>query len=190
MICFPIAGTKIQVEFSFIAVCALLSAMGNTEIFICGFIAAALHELSHLTVMTFFHMKTESIIFHGCGIRICPKQVLCSYEQELIMLLAGPFANIAAWALMTIISCSTSAAQAQLMIGLINLLPCRKLDGGGALCCAFSMTRLGFFTAERILRSIFIFTPIFMIFIGFLCNITNFTYYMLLVYLLLSEIFL
>lgn len=189
MISFRLWGTGIHVEFGFIAVCALLSAVGDANILAYGFFAVILHEFAHLIVMMLLAMKAESIILHSCGIRICPKQTLCSYRQELIMLLAGPFANIAAWAAILYFSGNNALAQAQLIPGILNLLPCRFLDGGAALCAALSMTKIEFSSGERILRSVFIITPIFLIMLGFFFGMTNFTYYALMCYLLFSEFF-
>ena len=189
MISFRFWGICIHVEFGFIAVCALLSAVGNANILAYGFFAVILHEFTHLAVMTLFDMKAESITFHSCGIRICPRKTLCSYRQELIMLLAGPFANIAAWALISYFSENNALAQAQLIPGILNLLPCRFLDGGAALCAALAMTKIEFSLGERILRSVFIFKPIVLIVFGFFFGITNFTYYALMCYLLFAEFF-
>lgn len=189
MICFFIAGTRICIEFGFIAVCALLSAMENGYIFACGILAVIFHESAHLFVMTVLNIKPRSITFHFCGIRICPEHRLCSYGKELAVLLAGPFANIAAWAVLSCFSAYTENEQIQLITGIVNLLPCRRLDGGGALSCILSMTRLRLCTAERIQRTVFIITPVLLFVSGIFAGITNFTYYALAIYLLFSEIF-
>lgn len=190
MISFRLWGTVVHVEFGFIAVCALLSVMENADILAYGFFAVLLHESAHLIVMVFLNMKVEIITFHSCGIRICPKQTLYSYKKEIIMLLAGPFVNIIAWAVISYFSENNTLAQAQLIPGILNLLPCRFLDGGGVLCSAVSMTKIEFSIAERILRIIFILTPIVLVIIAAFCfRITNFTYYALMCYLLFSEFF-
>lgn len=189
MIYCRIAGTEVRVEFGFIAVCALLSAMENGRVLLYGFLAVILHEAAHLAAMALLGMRAGSITFHACGIRICPDHRLCSYGRELVMLLAGPFANIAAWAAVSYFSGNMLIAQAQLITGLLNLLPCRRLDGGAALCCILSMTSLGFNTGERLIRIIFIITPIVLLAAGYFGDITNFTYYALALYLLFSEFF-
>ncbi|MGN0584421.1 MAG: hypothetical protein ACI4JD_03095 [Ruminococcus sp.] len=189
MICFSIAGTRICIEFGFIAVCALLSAMESGNVFAYGLSAVILHEFAHLFVMTVLDIKPRSLTFHFCGIRICPEHRLCSYGRELAMLLAGPFANIAAWAVLSCFSIGAEHEQIQLITGIVNLLPCRRLDGGAALSCILSMTGIRFCTAERILRFVFIIAPVLLFVSGIFAGITNFTYYALALYLLFSEIF-
>ncbi len=189
MISFCLWGINVRIEFGFIAICALLSALGNADILAYGFLSMLLHEFAHIALMMIFSMKAESITFHSCGIRICPRQTLCSYRQELIMLLAGPLSNIAAWILLSRFSENSVFAQAQLIPGILNLLPCRFLDGGAALCAALSMTKIEFLSVEHILRFVFIITPAILILAGAFLGVTNFTYYALMFYLLLSEFF-
>ncbi|MGN0629797.1 MAG: hypothetical protein ACI4JN_00580 [Ruminococcus sp.] len=189
MMVFRIADTEIRVEFGFLAVCALLSAMGDESVLLYGFAAVILHETAHLAAMFLLGMKADSVIFHACGIRICPENRLCSYGRELAVLIAGPFANIAAWGAVSYFHGNMLFAQSQLALGILNILPCRRLDGGSALCCLLSMTNISMGTSERLLRIIFILTPMILLGAGYFGGITNFTYYALALYLLFSEIF-
>lgn len=191
MICFCLRNVKIFVEFSFIAVCAVLSSVGDADILMYGFLAVILHEMAHLTAMVILGMKLKSITFYGCGIRICPEQVLCSYWREVIVLLSGPLANILAYIIIRFITgdYSSDLANAQLVLGILNLLPCRRLDGGAAICCIISMSEVCISRAESILKFVFMFTPLILMTAGFFAGISNFTYYVLMCYLLLSEIF-
>ena len=191
MIFFCLGKVKIFVEFSFIAVCAVLSAIGDLNILMYGFLAVMLHEMAHLISMVILGMKLKSITFHGCGIRICPEQALFSYWREFIILLSGPVANIIAYIIIRFFSCDCDPelANAQLVLGILNLLPCRRLDGGAAICCIISMSKACDSKVESILKFIFIFTPVVLIIIGFFIGISNFTYYVLMCYLLLSEFF-
>lgn len=191
MIFFCLGNVKIFVEFSFIAVCAVLSAVGDLNILMYGFFAVILHEMAHLMSMVILGMKLKSITFHGCGIRICPEQALFSYWREIIILLSGPLANILAYVIIRLFTgdCNLELANAQLVLGVLNLFPCRRLDGGAAICCIISMSEVCALKAEIILKFIFIFTPVILITIGFFIGISNFTYYVLMCYLLLSEIF-
>lgn len=189
MIVFRIAGTEIRVEFGFFAVCALLSALGDESALLYGFMAVIFHETAHLAAMFFLRIKADAIVFHACGIRIIPKSGLSGYGRDLAMLLAGPFANIILWAAVSYFHGNVLFAQAQLVLGVLNLLPCRRLDGGAALCCIMSMTNISFSTGERILRTVFIITPILLTVAGYFADITNFTYYALVFYLLFSEFY-
>lgn len=191
MIFFCLGKVKIFVEFSFIAVCAVLSAIGDLNILMYGFLAVMLHEMAHLISMVILGMKLKSITFHGCGIRICPEQALFSYWREFIILLSGPVANIIAYIIIRLFSgnCDPELSNAQLVLGILNLLPCRRLDGGAAICCIISMSKACDSKVESILKFIFIFTPVVLIIIGFFAGISNFTYYVLMCYLLLSEFF-
>lgn len=189
MMIFRIADTEIRVEFGFLAVCALLSAMGDESVLLYGFMAVILHESAHLAAMFLLGMKADSVIFHACGIRIRPENRLCSYGRELIMMLAGPLSNIMVWAAVSYFHGNILFAQAHLALGVLNILPCRRLDGGSALCCILSMTNISVGAGERLMRIIFILTPMILLVAGYFGGITNFTYYALTLYLLFSEIF-
>lgn len=81
-----------------------------------------------------------------------------SYGRELIAVLAGPWANLAAaWGLAA--AGMETAAGAHLVLGAFNLLPLRPLDGGRSLWL-MSAWLLGPDAAERIVRVVGILTAV------------------------------
>lgn len=185
MILFRICGVRICIEFGCIAVWAFLLSTGNSKGTLYSLYAVLIHELAHLIVMQLTGTGLRSITFHGCGIRISPDTRLTGYGRELIVLVAGPLANIIMW----LVFPSTGFGQAQLILGIMNLLPCRKLDGGAILECILSMTCLSLEAARFILKLTALLTLTIAAAAGAAMDIRNFTYYALLLYLFFSEIF-
>ncbi len=173
-------------EFGFIAVMALLCAVGTRESLFASAFAVVLHESAHLTVMYLMKIKVQRIIFQGCGIKICPETRLISYGKELLVLLSGAAANITA-ALLLWLCGEAQLAQVQFVLGAVNLLPCSKLDGGAALRCIIAMNTSDS-RAEVLSRIISVSAPICAIATGLAMGVENFTYYSLFIYLAVSEL--
>lgn len=185
MILFRVCGVRVCIEFGCIAVWALVLSAGSSSGILYSLYAVMVHELAHLLVMRVFRIGLREVTFHGCGIRISPDTRLTGYGRELIVLAAGPAANIIMW----LVFRSSGFGQAQLILGIMNLLPCRRLDGGAMLECILSMTRLRHEIIRSTLKALALLTIIAAVFAGVLLDIRNFTYYALLLYLFFSEIF-
>ncbi len=188
MIAFRIFGVTVRAEFSFITVCALLCTINNGSMITASLCAAVLHEFAHLLAMLFLGVGLKSVTFHGCGVRIHPETRLLSYGKELAVLLSGPAANIV-MSLALYYYNRNGAAAAQLALGLMNLMPCRNLDGGGVLRCCLSITQLDSRTVYSLSRILSISVIIFLTAAGFISSVRNFTYYALMLYLFFSEFF-
>ena len=188
MIAFRVFGVTVHVEFSFITVCALLCSINNGSILTASLCAAVLHELSHLLTMLLLGVSLKSVSFHGCGVRIHPETRLVSYGKELAVLMSGPAANIIVCLALYYYN-RNDAAVVQLALGLLNLIPCRSLDGGGILFCILSMTRLDSHMIYKWSRIISIAVVVLMTAAGFLCGVRNFTYYALMLYRFFAEFF-
>lgn len=189
MICFRLCGILLRFEFGFFAVFGLLSAMSIGSSLHASVCAAFLHEGAHLLVMRIFRLKLHSVTFCGCGIRIRAAHILCDYRQELLVLLAGPVSNLLAWGLLSRFGGSEPLMAANLVLGLVNLLPCRNLDGGAALRCVFSLTRQEPWLSEQIVSWIACVILLLLILIAWILGVRNFTYYALCIYLFFAEIF-
>ena len=162
--------------------------MNNCSILTASLYPAVLHELSHLLTMLLLGVSLKSVSFHGCGVRIHPETKLVCYGKEMAILLAGPAANIVMSFVLYYYN-RNDAAAAHLALGLLNLLPCRNLDGGGILLCILSMTTLDSNMIYRWSRIISISVIILMTAAGFVSGVRNFTYYALMLYLFFAEFF-
>lgn len=163
--------------------------MQNAVLLRASLAACLLHECGHLLMMYLLRQRVRSIDFYGVGIRIEADHSLYPWQQDILVLLAGPFCNLAAAGMMYAIGDTWERILAQCGIGLLNLLPYRHLDGGAALhlCIAF-------FSAvperwERLLTVFCVLLSIVGIGYGMYMQVQNVTYYCFLLYLLFAEIF-
>ncbi len=140
MIVFSLRGVRVSVGFGFLAVLALFSAINTPRSIAASILAIILHESAHIVAMTVLGVRLQSAEFHALGVRICPVSCLMSYGKEIAVMLSGPAVNIIA-GLIFYYNGNLSHAYPQLCLGLMNLLPCTKLDGGCALRCALAMTK-------------------------------------------------
>ncbi|MBO5227133.1 MAG: hypothetical protein J6B17_03485 [Ruminococcus sp.] len=188
MITFRIFGVSVRAEFSFITVCALICTINNGSMLKNSLFAAVLHEMAHLTAMLILGIGLKSVSFHGCGVRIYPEDRLLSYGKEIFILLAGPSSNLIMFLILYHYN-GNEAAAAQLGLGLMNLMPCRNLDGGRVLRCCLSITKLDSHTIYSLTRIISISVILLLTAAGFISGVRNFTYYALMLYLFFSEFF-
>ena len=190
MICFRLFGISLYFEFGFFAVFGLLCTLStDADALRASVWAVFLHEGAHFAIMAATKQRVHSITFYGCGIRIRPAHVLCDYRRELAVLLAGPLSNLLAWGIIRSFGGDELLADAQLVLGLVNLLPCRHLDGGAALRCLFNLTPWALSLSERMISVIACMVLLGMLLAGVLLDIRNFTYYVLCLYLFFAEIF-
>lgn len=140
---FNVLGVKVSISYPFLAVVTAFLALDKTGLGGQMLCAALLHELSHLAVMFVLKQPPRGIDFIAFGIRIrrCDSTAL-SYYKEILVFAAGPLANLAAAAAITVMYKSfTQLAQVHMLLGLFNLLPIGVLDGGMIIkniACLFS----------------------------------------------------
>ena len=117
--------------------CAWFALLNGWRMLLLLLFAALIHELGHLAVLRVLGVRPEGfqITALGAEIRIPREQI--SYPAELTVLLAGPGANLLCTTALSAAGFPT-AAGAQAVLGLFNLLPVRGLDGGEALRTTFS----------------------------------------------------
>lgn len=131
--CFNLCGIKIEIKFLFVAAMVLLMLLDTSGVMLCAFLSSAVHELAHLTALLALKGEVMAVSFELFGIRITRVDALL-YWEELLVLLAGPIAN-----LLIFVLCAFSGSQSvslisavNLWIGVFNLLPVGALDGGRA----------------------------------------------------------
>ena len=126
----PSQAMKIRIESGF-AVFALLVYALVGELVWPFFLAAGVHELSHLAAVWLLggKVKTVTLRFADAQIMTAPM----GYAEEAACALAGPAANLLCCWLFRF--WAPAFAALSLLLGCYNLLPVFPLDGGRALRC-------------------------------------------------------
>ena len=104
---------------------------------LAAFLAAAVHEVCHLTAVGILGGTCRGIAI-GCGgavIDLAPMEP----EKELLCALAGPMGSLL---LLVLCHVFPQIAICGLVQGLYNLLPVYPLDGGRALRCFLTLLRV------------------------------------------------
>ena len=97
--------------------------------------AVCVHEAGHLLAILLSGEQVDGIRITPFGLIILRRHKICSYERDVGILLAGPFANLLIGLLFfrhPIPGLAAFSASC-LSFFLINVLPVRSLDGGRAL---------------------------------------------------------
>lgn len=97
--------------------------------------AMTVHEAGHIIAMKVFHCAPKSVRLGlgGILIRACD---FCTFTENIIIALSGPFANLLILLILLPVYAVTKSftvlefAAVQGIIGFINLLPVKGLDGG------------------------------------------------------------
>lgn len=154
MIRFKINGTEIIFEFTFFLMISIIFLF-NAEIWFYFAAACLIHELGHIIAVYSHGGNIKKTLFTGFGIIITPnKHKLISLPYEIIILAAGPAANLIMYIFLKIIGCSSEYfLYFNLILGIFNLLPFSKLDGG---CLIIKISELikNSFNASHLLKII------------------------------------
>ena len=100
------------------------------------FTAAACHELAHCLALRALHAPPRTLTLSASGASLyVPGLTRLSYGGELLAVAAGPACNLLLWALLSLTGWPPLApfAGAHLILGALNLLPVRPMDGGRLL---------------------------------------------------------
>lgn len=120
----------------------MLRLEGVIPFFIIFFSAAA-HEFGHLTALRLcgYRLRRMDILPMGALI-VCPEGI--NHRHEALIALSGPAVSLALASCASLCFVVTGAAEmlfaavVNFVLGLFNLMPIRKLDGGKALFCILS----------------------------------------------------
>ena len=114
------------------------------ELVFSSLAAVFIHEVGHLLVAKFSNIKIKSITLNIYGAHIDADLLGCSYKQEILLCLAGPFANIFFAMLIFLLSRHFNTnlfdffILSSLFLAALNLIPANGFDGGrvlnGILC--------------------------------------------------------
>ena len=135
---FPERGLRTTAGFWLLLAAALI--VSTPAVTGAVLLAAALHELGHLTLLLCFGVPVEGVQLGAFGAVIrAPGAVRLSYPRELAVSLGGPAVNLCAAPLLSALSARLRwewgwlLAGANLLLGLYNLLPILPLDGARTL---------------------------------------------------------
>lgn len=139
-------GCKIKISFFFALTLTLIGIFDKTNSALLCLLSALLHETGHLLSLFLFGEKPKEIVFTPFGIRIERRSTnTLSFLKESFCAFAGPLVNL----VLAIIFKGSYFSQINLVIGLLNLLPCEPLDGGKIIENILK-TKLDFVKAEKI----------------------------------------
>ena len=94
------------------------------------------HELAHVLTLHALHTPPRRLTLSATGAELyVPDLHRLSYGGELLAVAAGPACNLLLWALLSLTGWPPLApfAGAHLILGALNLLPVRPMDGGRLL---------------------------------------------------------
>lgn len=195
MILIPFGKIKIAVYFGFFAVISLIILLDGNGCASYAMAACILHEAGHLAVMSAVGLPVKRICLYGAGIKIVPEKKFIGYAKELAVLLGGVIMNFVLFALFCFLSENEDAklfAAVNLVTGGFNLLPLKGFDGGRIVSLAaekyMSADRTAY--AENIVKFMNI-AAFAAVFCGaFIVGFGNLTFYVTLIYFMISELLL
>ncbi len=142
-----IFGVKTYISVPFAILMAFLLVTDSTGLMGISLIAVTVHELAHLLAMKFLKCAPNSIEL-GIGGILIRSNVYASFKDNLITALSGPFANLILtgvfWGLGETfqIKFFYYSAVVQFVVGSVNLLPVKGLDGGTVLRMVLERLRI------------------------------------------------
>ena len=136
---------------------ALFLLLTDTPILLAALLPAALlHELAHYAVLHLCGVRTARFTLAGLGASLyVPELHRLSYGAELLSAAAGPLMNLLLWVLLSLTGREelTLFAGAQMVLGVLNLLPVRPMDGGRILWLATAYLTEPY-TADRVAAAV------------------------------------
>lgn len=165
----------------------------HTENVLYAVVFSLLHETGHIAAMTALGNAPLSVSLELTGINIRRRQETgISLIREIIIALAGPFANLILFVFLMLIYLQNgsvkcfNASCVNLILMIFNLLPVKGLDGGKVLYY-FASKFFSFKTANIILRcSSAVFILFMLLYGGYLLYITRSNFTMLIIALMLT----
>lgn len=125
-------------------------------------VAAGMHEMGHILAMVLFSVDIRSITLTPLGLEIDTKGMYKSFFEEMVITLSGCAVNFITFAFTYGFGGLISVfGVTSLLLGIMNILPIRCLDGGEALYTGVSIFCMPD-RAERISRAVSFVTLIIM----------------------------
>ncbi len=150
---FKAGGSRINVSFFFFVTICIALVLDTTNTAVLALCAAAVHEGGHLVCMLAFGERPSRIFVAPFGFSIT-RFSNSGYRREMLIALAGPFANIfVAFAMMLVMLFGhvhglLKPIAVNIALAVFNLLPIEPLDCGRAVRC-FLMCKMNSARAEK-----------------------------------------
>lgn len=138
-----------EVSPGFLLLAAFLNYLDGEGVFLWVLAGCLCHELGHLLVLRLLRIPVSRMRLTAVGAEICIAGEL-SYLKELLAALAGPGVNLLLAVCLSRIPGGVLPAGINLVLGMFNLVPVGRLDGGRVLGCLLSMAA-GPETGEKVL---------------------------------------
>ncbi len=192
---FKLFGTEIYISFLFAALITFMIATDRTGLIIPTFFAVVLHEIGHLFAMWVTECSPRSINLIPASVEIVRSFSKKKYGETVIAI-CGPAANFIVFLgtyinyLKTNNETVITFGLLNLIIGLFNLLPVWRLDGGTVLFNIINRF-FGALKAERAVKITTLVTAVSIIILGIFATIKGFfnpSIFIIAVYLLISVI--
>lgn len=142
---FTLFKIKFNISVPFAVVLSFLLITDQTGFMSASVLAVSVHEIGHLAAMYFTNALPESISFGFGGIEIISRS-FTSFSKSLAVCISGPLANMVFFFIFYAVGKTADSylvfcfAAVQLLVGAINLMPIRGLDGGDLLKYILSAT--------------------------------------------------
>ena len=140
------------------------------------FLSALLHEIGHLIALRYFGYRARRVDLLPMGaLIVCPEGI--ADKSECVIAISGPLVSVICalfsllWFALDSSAYSLFAALINAVLGLFNLMPIKKLDGGKALCCYLSYKNKK--SAERICSVASVCSKIVFALFGIICVILS-----------------
>lgn len=191
---FEIFGVKFKISVVFAVITAFLLVTDKTGLMSASLIAVLVHETGHLIAMKAAKCAPGSVELCAGGILITGNAA-CTAKDSLLIALSGPVANFLCFALLF---CAAKLGDGvtvyafsavQLLVGAVNILPIKGLDGGSVLKIILSHFRKC--NAALILKAVSFFTAAAITVIGTAVavkNVSNPSLLLLGIYLIIINI--
>lgn len=135
-------GGEFNISFPFALMVAILLCCDKTGMMSVSLLSIFLHEMGHIIALYLLRLPPRRVNFHLCGIEIVESRLYCGYSAQLAVAASGPMMNILLGLILLLFSNTTFVAimsASNMVIGVFNLLPLSRLDGGEILYCAMSV---------------------------------------------------
>lgn len=135
---FRFLGVRFYISVPFTVMLAALLFMDKSGLMSVSLAAVVIHEAGHILVMKLLKCAPSLISFNFQGMLISGVK-FCSAKENILIALSGPIANIlfslvfyCLYLLSSLYSFAVFAA-VSFLVGLLNILPIKGLDGGTVL---------------------------------------------------------
>lgn len=128
-------GVDLYVSVPFTVTLAFLLLCDQTGLMSASLFAVLFHEAGHFCMMKILRCEPKSVKLSASGILISGAS-FCTFKDNILIAASGPFVNLWLTVLLWLVGRATNSyyllclAAVQFVVGFVNLLPVKGLDGG------------------------------------------------------------